>query len=1296
MADHNDSLKTVGEELLVEFGDTGSCSSSSSSRDDNCGKELEEPNPASYTSFFNRFITGLNDGMRGEESRSSLRERKNSGSTITSSTFSFRSDSRLRLGSKSKESGSESQSPACSFKGFCIEARIISRPPILPQNQPENLDITAFNEEQQKKQLPLPDISYDLENKSASVDTYYDISKLSQSTHSTSSTYSAQFRPSLKENCNIPLDAPEKRKMVGFNEVLDIKFPVEDKCSKSEVLQKKKRVVVMSRESQAYAKKIIPKSDIVKIIIVNTIKSNILFNDWTAEEILEFVDTFVEFNVEPGETIFHEGSEGKYFYVIETGSVSVRRQANLTQSISGCGMSFGEAALLYDVPRNETVIAQQKCKLWAISRQDYRGISCLNNKVKAEYKINFLKKVKIGNHILGEVLELSNIYNIALVMQTISFDRDDVIANEGDKGDIFYIIESGNVDVYIDACGVDPLITMGEGQFFGEKALVYEEGVRTATCIASSDTVECFTLKRDDFSKMLGDVTWMFTTVNCIEKDLCTKIKSKQQTPLIDEVNKKESVNISLQISDFDVIRTIGVGTFGRVISVKKKVPEQEKAPYYVLKCQNIMYSKENNLMGHLNSEKKIMEELNHPFIVQFYGEFNDTQYSYFLLELLPGGEVFRLLEENGRFPESWGQFYSGTVLLAFAEIHSHNIVYRDLKPENLVLDNTGYPKLIDFGLAKKLEGGKTWTLCGTPDYMPPEVITNEGHDSAVDYWGLGVLLFEFTNGTPPFASEYPMDVYKNILSGKLEMPESFSDDLVDLIVKLLNPRQATRIGRTYGGTKEIMDHDWYSKLDFDELLQKRINAPFEPVLNNEGDMSYFEDYSEYDIGQDICGKEAETTLDYSQQPHDESPVDEEKIVEEKKARVSARNSARKITLGRQENPYAKLFDIGRNLTKTSRDKKLIDAFDTSESKKNPDSLLIIQLMNLALSEDICEHEKSRNPFQEFTMLSVEPETLHDLALEESNTINKDSFLSKQVTFNGTRYVDPMYFKSLDVIEQFPRGTTTDKASASSLAPEALAAFCFPSGASIRLLPRCAVEGAKRLHWLGKDSDKYQLHAFTNGYGDRRYGVSITIQEEIFCGDDKALHEVLSYLRICRKKRRAARIITEWWFKYSEIQKAASEKARLNFLRTRSDPSSLNLIDKINSFRKDNSLIGRSKSTPNAFERFSLQEKEIENFTTIPTKQISLHAKRLAAEAYKVMNDDDRGGDVCIIETCYVMVGTKLHEQSLVLSALQKLVDVEREVILLVYFKCAVVFYIRFNIRIPSCLNFCVSRSLVC
>jgi serine/threonine protein kinase len=149
-----------------------------------------------------------------------------------------------------------------------------------------------------------------------------------------------------------------------------------------------------------------------------------------------------------------------------------------------------------------------------------------------------------------------------------------------------------------------------------------------------------------------------------------------------------------------------------------KATPEASKT--YALKVLTKSSIVENGLQEHVMTEKKIMEQLNHPFILNFYGAMQDDKHIYFLLEVLLGGELFKFLRMETQFPESWSKFYAASVLLAFRDIHSKKIAYRDLKPENLVMDTNGYLKLVDFGLAKKIDSGKTWTLCGTPDYLAP------------------------------------------------------------------------------------------------------------------------------------------------------------------------------------------------------------------------------------------------------------------------------------------------------------------------------------------------------------------------------------------------------------------------------------------------------------------------------------------------------------------------------------------------------------------------------------------------
>jgi serine/threonine protein kinase len=199
-------------------------------------------------------------------------------------------------------------------------------------------------------------------------------------------------------------------------------------------------------------------------------------------------------------------------------------------------------------------------------------------------------------------------------------------------------------------------------------------------------------------------------------------------------------------------------------------------------------------------------------------------------MNLLPGGELMDLLESQGHFSESWTRFYGATVMSAFQHIHKKCIAYRDLKPENLVLDADGYCYVIDFGLAKKCEKGMTWTFCGTPDYLAPEIIRGKGHDWAVDYWAFGVLLFELTHGYAPFYAKDQTNTARNIIRGNYSIPSNFSQSLSDLIHKLLcDPSR--RLGRTQGGAAAIIKHQWFSGFDWDALLDRTMKTPYAPKV---------------------------------------------------------------------------------------------------------------------------------------------------------------------------------------------------------------------------------------------------------------------------------------------------------------------------------------------------------------------------------------------------------------------------------------------------------------------------------
>merc|ERR1712194_1004305 len=218
------------------------------------------------------------------------------------------------------------------------------------------------------------------------------------------------------------------------------------------------------------------------------------------------------------------------------------------------------------------------------------------------------------------------------------------------------------------------------------------------------------------------------------------------------------------------------------------------------------------------------MKDIEHPFIIGIHCAMQDTTHLYFLLDLMPGGDLMSYMakktRKGGGFTEDVTRFYAASVVLAFEMLHLLMISYRDLKPENIVLDKKGYGVLVDFGLAKEIVEGQTYTFCGTPDYLAPEIISGAGHDWAVDYWCLGVFLFEMTNGTAPFYATHQARRVRKIQKGFefVRMPSHFSSGLSDLITNLLVSDQSKRLGRTQNGVQGIINHHWFAGFDWGEF----------------------------------------------------------------------------------------------------------------------------------------------------------------------------------------------------------------------------------------------------------------------------------------------------------------------------------------------------------------------------------------------------------------------------------------------------------------------------------------------
>ncbi|KAH7093982.1 AGC/Akt protein kinase [Auriculariales sp. MPI-PUGE-AT-0066] len=294
-------------------------------------------------------------------------------------------------------------------------------------------------------------------------------------------------------------------------------------------------------------------------------------------------------------------------------------------------------------------------------------------------------------------------------------------------------------------------------------------------------------------------------------------------------VQFRPSKNEPLTIEAFDLLKVIGKGSFGKVMQVRKK----DTSRIYALKTiRKAHIAQRPGEITHILAERTVLALVNSPFIVPLKFSFQSPDKLYLVMSFVNGGELFYHLQREGRFD----------LLSALEHLHSFNVVYRDLKPENILLDYTGHIALCDFGLCKLNMGEqeKTNTFCGTPEYIAPELLRSQGYTKTVDWWTLGVLLFEMMTGLPPFYDENVETMYQRILHDPLQFPPEMSSEARSIIVGLLNRDPNRRLGNN--GGEEIKRHAFFSRyIDWNRLLQRKIQPPFKPAVDSALDVANFD-----------------------------------------------------------------------------------------------------------------------------------------------------------------------------------------------------------------------------------------------------------------------------------------------------------------------------------------------------------------------------------------------------------------------------------------------------------------------
>ena len=401
--------------------------------------------------------------------------------------------------------------------------------------------------------------------------------------------------------------------------------------------------------------------------------------------------------------------------------------------------------------------------------------------------------------------------NLASKLKTKNFKEGEYIIKEGEEGSCFYIIKKGSVDIIVKNKYIR---TINENEFFGERALFFKE--KRSASAKSNKNCEIFYLEKNDFE-------------NVIEKNL--------KNYLLDRLYLQDN---SVNLDDLIFCTNLGSGTYGNVSLVKNK---KNNYLYAIKNISNkqIMYGQ---LYKNLELERSILLQIDHPFIVKLVKSLKDKKYIYFLMDYIKGKELFDIIREIGLLNKEQTQFYSGSMMLAVDYLHERKFIFRDIKPENIMVLYNGYIKLIDFGTAKIINK-KTKSLIGTPHYMAPEVILGEGYSFQVDYWSIAVCMYEFFCGKLPFAEgiEDTMEIYGKIINEELKFPDFIKDrDFKHLMHLMLNKNKKER----YCKFNQINSHIWFKDFNWEELLSLNMKPAYLPK-NDDKIINYNEiPYIEY------------------------------------------------------------------------------------------------------------------------------------------------------------------------------------------------------------------------------------------------------------------------------------------------------------------------------------------------------------------------------------------------------------------------------------------------------------------